>query len=107
MTLVDPYILTDDTDSLLAHFDATIVTRGEHRATNLSITRLSDVSFSVPGDPKLGDARPFYIVYRDGRFWRCHCAKANGHNICSHITAVLSAVSSGNLTVDTPAQPVP
>jgi ATP-dependent DNA helicase DinG len=106
MTLVDPYELTDDTDALLARFDATIVSRGQHRVDTTPISRVSDTAFSVPGDPKLGDARSFYIVYRDGRFWRCHCAKANGHNICSHITAVLTAMSSGHLTVDAPSQPV-
>ncbi len=85
----DPYVLDDGSDTLLAAFDDTIVSRGHHRIDHSTVTQTGPVSFAVPGDPRLGDTRAFYNVIQDGRFWRCWCAKGQGHNVCSHITAAI------------------
>lgn len=85
----DYYTLDDGSDTLLAAFDHSIVDRGAHRHLADNTTQVGHSSFCVPGDPKLGDARTFYIVSHDGKFWRCFCAKAHGRDICSHITAAI------------------
>ena len=86
---VDPYGLDDGSDSLLAVLEPTLVARGQHRTDTSPITQVGSSAWRVPGDPKMGDARPWYTVTHDD-YWRCYCAKGNGHNICSHITAVIS-----------------
>ena len=54
------------------------------------VRELGSGRYAVEGRPELGDRRPFYYVWLEGRRWRCTCRESLlGRGICTHIGAVM------------------
>lgn len=52
------------------------------------VRELGPGRYAVEGRPELGDRRPAYYVWLEGRRWRCTCQTAV-RRLCAHIGAVM------------------
>ena len=53
------------------------------------VMELEPNKYVVEGRPELGDRRPAYYVWLEGKQWRCTCRTAVWGRLCAHIGAVL------------------
>ena len=53
------------------------------------VRELGPGRYVVEGRPELGERRPAYYVWLEGRRWRCTCQTAVRGRVCTHIGAVL------------------